>query len=50
MDEFPTDKTAIMITAFMTLDRPSMLAFVIAITNGLACASDPEFPMRRGSV
>ena len=39
MEEFPTDRTAIMMTALKTDGRPSIPAFEMAITNGDATAS-----------
>ena len=51
MDELPTDRTAIMMTTFITLSRPEIPAFLMAMTKGEALASDAAVPLsRRGSV
>jgi hypothetical protein len=45
-DALPTERTAIMITTFMTEGRPLIPAFLIAITNGEAFASELLLPLR----
>jgi hypothetical protein len=49
MEELPTERTAMRMTAFMTLGRPLIDASRMAMTKGEALASVLLDPRRRGS-
>lgn len=46
MEEFPTERTAMRTTTFMTESRPCMPASAMAMMNGEALASTLEREMR----
>ena len=45
MEEFPTERTAIMMTTFITEGRPAIPASLIAMTKGEAFASELPDPL-----